>query len=570
MLIKRMKRLINNFKFRYKIIIICIVSVILPMTVISLVFCTVLVRKINEQKLSELQNSVDMACYSLDSIFENIMVVSDMIFYDDAICNVLNFESKNTAEIIEAVHELDRIISLFYVDGRITKIVFYTDNENLINGVSVIKTQYAGKELGMIESFKQSDSDVAVKSMVNNETGLMNMMLLRRLKGRRFTGNEVVLKIEINASMVRDIIKGSSNEENLYLLDDSGNVIACSNASADVSKISDKEMDGYVSAELDLPGDYKIVSKPDFVLFNVEMIMFIGMVILIMIVSVCAIWAVTRTHIIKISKLEECSKKLCNGVFEPIAVEDVGMDEIGNLMSGMNKAVLSIRRLLDEVRDLNKKQIENEKEKNMAILNALNSQINPHFMFNILDVIRMKLLKRGDTETAEVMENISVMFRKLITWGDDFIPIAKELEFVNAYINVQYYSMFGEFDMDIDIDEKALDAMLPKMSIQVFVENAFVHGFENSLNEKKFVLWIKKLGERIIITICDNGAGMSKEIADSINNGSFDIVGSKRVGITNVVKRIQLCYENNFNIAVESIPECFTKIVLDLPYISRE
>ena len=178
----------------------------------------------------------------------------------------------------------------------------------------------------------------------------------------------------------------------------------------------------------------------------------------------------------------------------------------------------------------------------------------------------MKALKKKDKEQAAILKEISKMFYHLISWEEDMIKLEEEMIFVNAFIGVQSYSMDDEVKISISIADEANSCYIPKMSVQVFVENAFLHGLESVSGDKEFSLDAYISENNLIIEICDNGQGFSKEFADAINSGEIESYAkNKGVGIKNVITRLGLYFNDEFCVNVSSIPYEQTKIKLTLP-----
>ena len=178
----------------------------------------------------------------------------------------------------------------------------------------------------------------------------------------------------------------------------------------------------------------------------------------------------------------------------------------------------------------------------------------------------MKNYSAGDYETAEVMKNMSRMFRRLITWGDDLISIKDELCFVNAYIEVQKYSDDNDVCIRTNIDDAALDAMLPKMTIQVLVENAFTHGAESIISGAKIELSIEEINDRVVISVADNGRGMTKQLVDAINRGNAENIKTKRIGLKNIISRLRLYFGSDYSLRASSVERERTEVIIEIPY----
>src|SRR5690606_347847 len=123
-------------------------------------------------------------------------------------------------------------------------------------------------------------------------------------------------------------------------------------------------------------------------------------------------------------------------------------------------------------------------EKNMEIehrhaqLNALQSQINPHFLFNALETIRMRSIIKKEAETAKIIHNMAKLFRGSLTWKRDKVPLTEELEFINCFLEIQKYRFADRLEYKIEVEEAASKCLIPKLIFLPFVENACIHGIE--------------------------------------------------------------------------------------------
>lgn len=184
-------------------------------------------------------------------------------------------------------------------------------------------------------------------------------------------------------------------------------------------------------------------------------------------------------------------------------------------------------------------------ERQSAELLALRSQINPHFLFNALESIRMHSVLKKEKETADMIEKLSVLQRQYVDWGDDFVKMDVEMEFVKAYLGIQKYRFGGRLSYEIQMDEECGMFQIPKLTLVTFVENACVHGIESkSVSGWIFVRVYRRDGE-MCIEIEDTGRGMEKEEMDRLlwkmRHASIGILKEKgRVGILNACLRLKL------------------------------
>ena len=250
-------------------------------------------------------------------------------------------------------------------------------------------------------------------------------------------------------------------------------------------------------------------------------------------------------------------------------MDETGLDddEIASLTRGFNAAVDKINTLINEVYLERISSIEKENEKRTAEFIALQNQVNPHFIFNILESLHMKLFMRGDTEAAQIIQSMAVTFRKLLDWKSDTITVRDEMSFIHAFMDVSCFNMEKEIARTIHVEKELLDCRIPKMAWQVFVENAFRHGLENVPKDHScmFSLMVAASGDRMMVTIADNGCGMDEELVCAINQKEMEYIKKRGVGIFNALMRLGLLFENDFEIYVTSTPYQETKITMNLP-----
>lgn len=233
-----------------------------------------------------------------------------------------------------------------------------------------------------------------------------------------------------------------------------------------------------------------------------------------------------------------------------------GRDEIADLYVELEKMIDDNKKLLNSVVE---KEVQQEKlhSKQMEIeFKMLASQINPHFLYNTLETIRMKALVNKQREIADLVKMLAKLMRRNIQVGDKMVTIKSEIEFIEYYLKIQDYR-FGDrivseviVDDDIDINAKVLPLV-----IQPFVENAFVHGLEGVEKDGKLSIIIEREIEIIKITVQDNGTGMDNFQLSELRGILMSNIETKdriHIGINNVNQRIKLQYGDMFGVKVYS------------------
>jgi two-component system LytT family sensor kinase len=194
-----------------------------------------------------------------------------------------------------------------------------------------------------------------------------------------------------------------------------------------------------------------------------------------------------------------------------------------------------------------------------ARMDALSSQINPHFLFNTLNTVTA--LIRVDPDTARgVVLKLSNILRRLLRKHETFVPLREELSFIDDYLDIEV-ARFGEDNLDIvkEIDENSLETFIPSMLLQPIVENSLKHGLAPKLEGGRICLRTSNRDGRLHIEIEDNGVGISEE--------KLPHVYVEGIGLSNVRERLRVLYGEDFNLDIESREGQGTTIKIDVPQL---
>lgn len=190
-----------------------------------------------------------------------------------------------------------------------------------------------------------------------------------------------------------------------------------------------------------------------------------------------------------------------------------------------------------------------------AELLALRSQINPHFLFNTLESIRMHSVLRNENDTADMIEKLAVLERQYVDWGDEgFASVSRETELVKTYLDIQKYRFGDRLSYEIDIDSRCRDFIIPKLTVVTFVENACIHGIESKTSSGWIFVRIYLKNGFMYIEIEDTGKGMDEVYMERLlwkmRNANIQLLqGKERVGIINACLRLKM--ETNNEVVFE-------------------
>jgi two-component system sensor histidine kinase YesM len=266
----------------------------------------------------------------------------------------------------------------------------------------------------------------------------------------------------------------------------------------------------------------------------------------------------------RLKVLIKMMKRIQNGEFD-VRIDDQGKDEIGQLAGSFNHMAENLEEVMLNL-------IEQETTHRDAEIRALQSQINPHFLFNTLESLRMECELREEYDLAKVLTSLGSLFRYSIKWVNHLVPLREELGHIHNYIEIMKIRFRDRIHFNVEIKEELYDYLVIKMMFQPLVENCFYHAFKDREGVWEISIRGKIDGENFYIEIEDNGIGIEPERLDKINRGlaaDSEVEIDKKVegfiGLWNVDKRIKMQFGNEYAIRLKSIQNIGTTIVITIP-----
>jgi len=281
---------------------------------------------------------------------------------------------------------------------------------------------------------------------------------------------------------------------------------------------------------------------------------------------VVAIW-ISRSVTVPVSRLVRMAEDFSKGNWnEPPRLANRADGEMGLLLDVFRRMQKDVTALMaGEKAGLEKERLVKELE-----LQALQSQINPHFLFNTLNVISKLALLEGAGKTSDLIVSVSQLLRYNLRRLDRPATLREEIRHVQQYIAIQQARFRDKVTFVSDIDESVLDVALPSLTIQPIVENAFAHGVEGKESGAAIKLRVRPVGSEVWITVTDNGIGMRPELVRALlrmepvseSEPGRETTG---IGVRNVFKRLQLFAGPGDWVDIESEVGVGTSITLKLP-----
>ena len=237
-----------------------------------------------------------------------------------------------------------------------------------------------------------------------------------------------------------------------------------------------------------------------------------------------------------------------------------GTREVRELSQSFGHMVLRIQQLMSTVRqeEINLRKTE---------LKALQAQINPHFLYNTLDSIAWMCERGRNAEAVNMVHALARLFRISISRGHELIPIAKEIEHAESYLQIQKYRYKNQFTYEFDVDPECLDYYCNKITLQPIIENSINHGLDLLVEEGRIQVEVLQDGEDILFRVRDNGVGMSQEQVDAIlEQDPEDRTG---IGIRNVNDRLRIYFGAPYGLRITSELDVGTCVEIRMPKVKE-
>ena len=480
----------------------------------------------------------------LQDCLTNIMLagdyISSIVFYDNIgnsfMCNreevVLKKEiSVEDAYWYEKAMEKDGDW-IFETDGG--GIVSYkSKNRNILSMIRVIKKKTDYSKLGIL---MVNIDEKTIREIFDSVGGNLNSNFYVLMNDTLIFGPEE----KENYDVSRDII-GSLKENETKIVRSGENSMV-------YKKISSM-IDGWtIAIETPLSSFSNSISYFDTM---IVLIVNIGMLIL------CWFF-ISRTVSRPIQKMEE-QMMYSKCIPENMEVDEECEDEITNLKRTYNNLLNSIRKLLERTKEEEKIIRKNE-------LDLILEQINPHFLYNTLDVISGLTLIGDQDKSFQMTQALGRFYRNSLNSGCQVIPVREELDIIKSYMTIINIRYDNEISIEYEVDESLLDILMLKLILQPLVENAVHHGMRQKEGKGELRISVQALDDRLMeVSVRDNGVGIPEDKIWLILEGGYKNSKSG-FGLHSVKQRVELFYGVEDAVSISSQPGCWTEVRVRFPY----
>ncbi|GAE32665.1 sensor histidine kinase [Alkalihalobacillus hemicellulosilyticus] len=587
-MLKKIIHKINNITLQRKLILSFIIVVFVPLLIVG-VFLTHELRQISLNNVKE-QSTSDMNRIQtrISEALLPAVYLSNQSLADEGLKDLVNREYETVFAVVDAYKNYPVFEHNIRFYNEISNIRLYTNNETMLNNWRFIPVD---TEIVRHTWFQQT---VEAKGMMRWEyTDHLNGRFDTNLSLTRYLNFQDdlygVLVIDVNTDYLNWIL---SQEVLPTMIVNSDNQIVSSNKldligrNLNEDTFSNKLIKGEIGIFEDTvfgessqimvepiqfeysTNQLRIVS----VLPNSEIIADanrlsrLGFIIMFISSIIALILIYVFSHFIT-RRMLTLSKQITNVTEGNLSTEFkiAGKDEIGQLSSQFNKMTLSIQQLLKEVEAKNEEKRVLEKRQGEIKFKMLASQINPHFLFNTLETIRMKAHMRGEKDISLIVKLLGKLLRTSLEVGSSFVSLKQEMDMVKSYLDIQSFRFQERLEYELVIDETITNIQIPPLIIQPLVENAVIHGLENHAVGGKVIVEAKNQGEWIQINVIDNGVGFTAERRQRIIESLTSTDEEHRIGLRNVHERIILSFQQSEGLIIESERDKGTCVSFRIP-----
>ncbi len=289
-----------------------------------------------------------------------------------------------------------------------------------------------------------------------------------------------------------------------------------------------------------------------------RIIIFVGLLILIVMAVISFILSKVVSRPIRAfaEEMEQFEQNTADFTYEPVG----GVREVRILSESFGHMVKKLQDLMGTIKDEQQNLRKTE-------LRALQAQINPHFLYNTLDSISWMTERGKKDEVVEMVNALATLFRISISKGHELIPIRNEIQHAESYLQIQSYRYKNQFSYEFNVEADCLDYLCNKITLQPIIENAIYHGINGLVDGGRITITVKSQDDNIVMTVEDNGNGMTDEQIETImNKDRSDKTG---IGIKNVNDRLKIYFGNEYGITIHSELDEGTKVIILMPKVKE-
>ncbi len=591
----------NNMSIRNKIVFFFCILLIIPTIIIGTVTYNYIVALIQKKAIdytNEIQyliiEKTDSYLAQLDSFLLNIAYETESIRkIGNTQINMNEFDAGDKNRQLQYMKEADEVHNSLFAkiqkNKYISSISLYTEKRNILAYKTVynVNNSYSPGEDEWFEKAKATKRGMILsrahfdKQLIESDNRIIT--LARKIYNPQDYSEIGIMALNINLDVMNDLCRDILKNEGVkvYITDSDGFINYCNDSSMIMRNVDDRIFANMASPK----GNFIFTEngRKMFATYNTSdytgwKIMFtipysnlimegniVGLVILVVVLFLCIFLIFQIVYFS--NRIARPIKNLELGMSTAIQnnfsnkIEVASNDEVGKLGSNFNIMLTKINELIADV-------YTEQRLKKEAEINALQAQINPHFLYNTLNTIRLMAVIQKADKIAQLISSLVNLLQFTAKKAGEFITIRDEIAALKEYVEIQKARYYNKFKVTYEIDEEVQDYKTLKFTLQPIVENAIFHGLEPKGGRGVIHVKISKEKEEIVFMIKDDGVGMDEETQKCLLTvESNDKFRFNKIGISNVHQRIRLYFGDGYGLDIRSTAGEGTEVRIVLPII---
>jgi two-component system, sensor histidine kinase YesM len=591
------KRMFEPGSFRFKVIFISIICLIIPATISLSIYNYLTKDTLKEQALSNAYRELTIANEYVEKLLEDMLYITNFVQLDAEMNTILKEKAQsktltNTdyeqymddSKINKTIENITLVGEKSYVTILLKNGKSYKNYATYDFDPSQLVREDWFKKLNTLQGYESiwiESKPTVFRSDKRNNPYQISVARTLREQNQDIYGYVIVTIMENKINQIFENMKG---HEEMMILNSSNKILSHrdheeiggnfqysdqlkKNNSSNIFEVSNKD---YLIAEHDISfTGWKLVSLVPYKqavnqinsifskVFTVQIVSFT-----IFLILMASLLRTITKPLVHLGKIAEAVKRGNLAIRSRLR----SRDEVGRLSESFDL-------MLDRVNEMIKEITHTQERKRKAELDMLQAQINPHFLFNVLNSIRMKVLVKGDQESANMISSLSKLLRMTIDKNKEIISFHEEVQIVLDYINIMNMRQKEQVEVEISIHEEASSLNIPRFILQPIIENSIIHGLNQSAGT--IVLRTDLKEDQLVIMIEDNGQGMDeatlsklkRKLGQSISmekDHNKNTKGFSSLGLANVYERMFITFGGAFKMDIKSLPGEGTKVILTI------
>ncbi len=581
---KEVLKAYHNLKLKSKLMIAFTLVAFIPLIFVGIFLTTQMKSMALQQSVTDTETQLDRMVREIERVIEFNDTIHSSIIADSQLYHVIRKSYDSNLDIFLDYIDYTKMAEYEEIYREVDDIRLYIDNDTMLDNMDFMKLKTEEKEEDWYREALELGGVSYVGYHYDRITKKSYMVMSRSIAKE---GKDVIMSL-IPLKPFNEMIALADGP--YKILDQNGRVVA-SGVSSEIGQVQDVVygMDVLGQGQFFLSQyegkDYQFILRtiessrlggPLYVVANMPLEEILAnanaasslgftIIILSLILATSFIFIFSGLLTRRLKVLEGNMNKVAKGEFESLEHLE-GDDEIGQLSMNLDHMVSSLSLLMLE------NEAMHEKEKSLILageqtrFEMLANQINPHFMFNVLESIRMKAHLDGKDDLADIVALLGKLMRRGLEMTDEMISLEEELGFIAFYMEIQKFRFSDRFTFDVEVEEGLNEKKILPLLLQPIVENAVVHGMEGVSSHGYIHIKALSKGSSMILTVEDNGIGMCEEdLIQLQENVESNHRTKKHIGLKNVNERIHLKYGMTYGLDIESEYGNGTTVTIILP-----